>query len=311
MIYIITGNLTAGSKVVAQALMNGLASATFEVDGYEVEPNYGDTTKMWKVKKDGETVWKFSEFEEKIEGMSDETITKIREKLATIKPSAYQSKRDRYYYDAMLLKGDKSLYDDKATKAIVHNTLTLRQDFRSLNTMTKDFDDAILVSNIAGAELENLKSRFKDITVIHIQRNPLASYCLRDFTDTVVNDYEGDYPDDKIVTSMLSHLTTTKNKDITVLKFEEMMKNNYFDVNGVRYTLDNNLEPFNEYFTKWEAENKDLSVNLDSWPEVKESLVHFNTVVNEVEQVEIDLPENIIEYLGYDSEIPLEDIIKK
>jgi hypothetical protein len=166
-----------------------------------------------------------------------------------------------------------------------------------------------------------------NVLVINIVRNPSAAYSIHyQHEGYYTGDYTYDKDKEKILESVINSAILSRCKYVKTIRFEDIIKNGSFDVNGITVKAPSGYDHYNNYLTQWEKTHYDQQhispVDMDSWnytlqhirdiciAEATNSYMfdeHFTQWVsdNNVDVSSIDvIPDNYLDYVQQMLEIP-------
>ena len=116
-----------------------------------------------------------------------------------------------------------------------------------------------------------------NVLVINIIRNPSTAFLLTQQTDQYYEEhtyYNKEEDNQRLKNSLLAAAAIKDYKNVITVKFEDIIKDGKFYINGSEIPAPPGYEAFNSYVTKWENDNM-LSLNIVD----ENSLNEFNNFI--------------------------------
>ena len=109
-----------------------------------------------------------------------------------------------------------------------------------------------------------------NVLVFNIVRNPSAAYSIHyRHEGYYTGNYTKDKDKNKIIQSVINSAILSRCKYVKTIRFEDIIKNGSFIVNGITVKAPSGYERYNNYLTQWEKDHYDQQhlshVGMDSW----------------------------------------------
>ena len=146
---------------------------------------------------------------------------------------------------------------------------------------------------------------FENVKAYNLVRHPSAMYLIHEKPDSyyaVKFPVTPDTDDKKVYLSITNAASLARYNDIKTIKYEEILKQNYIEIEGKQIPLPEGYENYNDLITTWEKEHAELEIVEHS------RLEQFNNFCSNVraiaseeygEEKASEFPENIFTLFGY------------
>ena len=287
MVYIIRGSRTSAKSVIACSLAEFLTAQPVKIGGYEVIPdrNNVDDPEIYAIKKDGEIVYK--------QNITDgyETIDEVNKNIDKIKSNI----KDRTAVKLYLPNNCRFRYsDDEGDKEYNEDAYELFVD--TFKGQINNNKHIVIVSGIHGDYLAKFKRLARanghDVTVIGITRDPLYSFMMNDNLNIFVSKTQEDQCEGIFIFNNLHFMYKFKHECSVMVKFEDIIKDEFIRIDGKKFYIDKNLLAG--------TEDKNLTVFEEKYKS-KTRHIKKNRYVSLIKEI---VSKRFDEYVGKPGELP-------
>jgi len=272
MLIILSGSETIHKKFFAKNIMAALN--TFIVDGFRVdftknpfEVFDGSNNLVWKPNtdtthilnnEDGSLNHEMATTLSKIVAL-DETI------LSTVRDNHFSDIFSNPLIDYSLVSGDY-MFSPSRPDAGYTQSHSYQSILDSYNSRT--FDTLTITGIFSKTFIEKIKTDLgsENVLVINIIRNPSVSFLLNEKDDQYYIDkapWSTTLDKMKLQNSVLTGLILKNMSDVITIRFEDVLQNQSFVINGVTIPIPDDHINFNGIITQWE---KDTVIPLNKIP---------------------------------------------